>query len=251
MSPAVAAAPNGDVYVVVRGIDNHLYLNIRHTGTWLGWSSHPNGLTGSSPAAVVDVNGNLQIFIRGVDDALYQSTYSGAGFSGWTEVPGGGVTFSAPEAAVNRVTGELTLIVRGIDSQIYLNSYRGAAWSGWGAGPVGGLTLSELAAAYDASGTLWLFAHGIDAGIWVTSGRGGIWTGWTGLGGTTHSGLAAVASGNTVAVFVHGSDNHIYQNTYGTQWSGWSEVPGSGLTLDSPAATVDSQGNVLLFVRGM
>lgn len=252
LSPAVAAAPNGDVYVVVQGVDNHIYLNIQRNGTWLGWTPHPSGRTGSSPAAVVDVNGNLQVFVHGVDDAIYQTTYSGGSWSEWAEVPGGGFTFSAPETAVNRVTGELTLLVRGIDSQIYLNTYRGATWSGWSAVPVGGLTLSELGATYDASGTLWLFARGIDAGIWVTSRSGGRWSGWTGLGGTTPSGLAAVASGNTVVVFAHGSDDRIYHNSYSNgQWGGWNEAPGYGLTKDAPAATVDSQGNVLLFVRGM
>ena len=61
-----------------------------------------------------------------------------------------------------------------------------------------------------------------------------------------------MASGNTVSVFARGIDDRIYMNARSNgQWSGWSEVPGNGLTPDAPAAVVDSQGNVLLFVRGV
>lgn len=109
-SPAVAAAPNGNLYLVVQGIDNHIYLNIRRNGTWLGWAPLPSERTGSSPAAVVDVNGNLQVFIRGIDDSLYQNIYSGGRWNEWIEIPGRGLTFSAPEVAMNRVNGELTLV---------------------------------------------------------------------------------------------------------------------------------------------
>jgi pimeloyl-ACP methyl ester carboxylesterase len=252
LSPAVATARNGDVYVVVQGTDDRIYLNIQRNGIWLGWGAHSSGLTGSSPAAVVDTTGNLRVFLHGVDDYIYQSTYTGGGWSEWVQVPGGGITFSAPEATVNPVTGELSLVIRGIDSKIYLNTQLGATWSGWSALPVGGLTLSELGATYDSSGTLWLFVRGIDARIWVTSNSGGSWNNWALLGGTTYSGLAAAASGNIVAVFARGVDDHIYINTYRSgEWSGWGEVPGDGITLDAPAAAVDNQGNVLLFVRGL
>jgi hypothetical protein len=44
--------------------------------------------------------------------------------------------------------------------------------------------------------------------------------------------------------------NRIYQNRLtGSSWSGWSQVPGNGLTPSGPGATV-YQGKLYLFVEG-
>ncbi|MDE2484941.1 MAG: hypothetical protein KGL32_06780 [candidate division NC10 bacterium] len=56
-------------------------------------------------------------------------------------------------------------------------------------------------------------------------------------------------------MFVRGVDNRIYLSTrVKTQsdgiWSGWSEVPGNGLTQAAPTAVVNLQGNIELFVQG-
>ena len=50
--------------------------------------------------------------------------------------------------------------------------------------------------------------------------------------------------------FVRGTDNRIYLNRLrGFLWSGWSEVPGGGLTPSGPAAT-SYRSHIYLFVRG-
>jgi hypothetical protein len=50
---------------------------------------------------------------------------------------------------------------------------------------------------------------------------------------------------------VRGLDNRIYENYSNdlSHWSGWSEVPGEGLTISEPAATIYNN-QLLLFVRG-
>jgi hypothetical protein len=65
--------------------------------------------------------------------------------------------------------------------------------------------------------------------------------------GLTPSAPAATTfKSNTLSLFVRGTDNKIYTNTFnGTTWSGWSQVPGNGSTIDSPAAL-----GAHLFVRG-
>jgi hypothetical protein len=73
--------------------------------------------------------------------------------------------------------------------------------------------------------------------------------------GSTPSGPAAVTgvqSGSSILnVFVRGQNDHIFENAFThSGFSGWSEVPGGGLTRSEPAAVV-SGGIVKVFVRGL
>ena len=59
---------------------------------------------------------------------------------------------------------------------------------------------------------------------------------------------------NVVELYIRGLDNRIYRNASyenrHTQWTGWSEVEGGGLTLSAPAAVVEeNSGSTLIFVR--
>jgi hypothetical protein len=83
------------------------------------------------------------------------------------------------------------------------------------------------------------------------------WSGWSQVPGNgfTLSGPATTFDQGNDYVFVRGTNNHIYMNTFnGTTWSGWSEVPGHGLTPSAPAVTKSTSGSDLdllnLFVRG-
>jgi hypothetical protein len=82
------------------------------------------------------------------------------------------------------------------------------------------------------------------------------WSGWSEVpsNGSTFSGPATTFYNGNDYVFVRGTNDHLYVNTFnGTTWSGWSEVPGHGLTPSAPAATrfVTGIGPTLyLFVRG-
>src|SRR5512142_304467 len=61
------------------------------------------------------------------------------------------------------------------------------------------------------------------------------WSGWSEVPGNgfTSSAPAAPSSYNAKDyVFVRGTNDHIYANTFdGTRWSGWSRVPGNEFTL--------------------
>src|SRR6266480_4569521 len=77
------------------------------------------------------------------------------------------------------------------------------------------------------------------------------WAGWSPIPtGATSSGPTAVASGTKNLVFVRGTDNRIYQNTFnlvGTRWSGWVEVPGGGLTPIRPLSEPSCSSSTSLF----
>jgi hypothetical protein len=84
------------IYLVVKGLDSRIWINIWDGTTWQGWNALATGFTTRSPAATV-VNGELHIVVRsGLDDAIwqYRINLTSSVESGWTEV--GGLTPSAP-----------------------------------------------------------------------------------------------------------------------------------------------------------
>jgi peptidoglycan/xylan/chitin deacetylase (PgdA/CDA1 family) len=251
----------GNDYVFVRGTNNRIYANTLSGTTWSGWSEVPgHGLTPSAPAATTDKN-NLNLFVRGTDNKIYVNALNGASWSGWGQVPGNGLTPSAPGAL------GVSLFVRGTNNHLYVNTFNETTWSGWSEVPGHGLTLSGPATAVSIApeGTfLNLFVRGTNDRIYVNRTSGGMtWSGWSEVPGQalTPSGPAATTLafnlGNTLYLFVRGTDGTIYVNTFanGTTWSGWSEVPGNGFTSDAPGAMAFAtsefgEGQVNLLVRG-
>jgi endoglucanase len=69
--------------------------------------------------------------------------------------------------------------------------------------------------------------------------------------GFTVSGPATTSYNGNDYVFVRGTNDHLYSNSFnGTTWSGWSEVPGHMLTLSTPAAVSYIRATLYLFARG-
>jgi hypothetical protein len=143
-----------------------------------------------------------------------------------TEVPGDGRTPSGPAVVTGKLSdiSFLEVFVRGGDDHIYLNVMTGLDFTSWREVPPGEppqQTVSEPAAA-------------------------------------VHTEMGT----NVLRLFVRGSNSKIYQNKFtgsprnpDTNWSGWSEVPPGGLpgggALSGPAAVVDSNGMLRLFVSGL
>jgi hypothetical protein len=74
--------------------------------------------------------------------------------------------------------------------------------------------------------------------------------GWQSLGGGINSSPAVSSSSATRSdVFVRGSDNTLYQNTWnGSAWSGWTSL--GGILTSSPAAVSGGANRIDVFVRG-
>ena len=227
---------------------------------WSGWGEVPgNGSTLSGPATTY--NGHDYVFVRGTNNRIYMNASNGTTWSGWREVPGHGLTPSAP--AVRRPTmgagGGLDLFVRGTDNKIYVNYFNGTTWSGWREVPGHGFTIDSPAAQGE-----YLFVRGSNNRIYVnTQIEVAPWSGWSEVpsNGLTLSGPTAafstVSGGTFLNLFVRGTNNHLYVNRLSnfTTWSGWSEVPGNGLTPSAPAAssglpTVNAGNTLYLFDRG-
>jgi hypothetical protein len=79
------------LFVVVKGLDGHIYLNQAEFGhAFSGWFElQGGGLTDTAPAAVA-VGNSLFVFVKGRDGRLYLNQAEfGHAFSGWFEVGGG------------------------------------------------------------------------------------------------------------------------------------------------------------------
>ena len=61
--------------------------------------------------------------------------------------------------------------------------------------------------------------------------------------------LFVLGSAFTMAPAQTNTSNTLQQSAKAASWTGWSEVPGNGLTLSGPATTV-YKGTSFLFVRG-
>jgi hypothetical protein len=177
----------------------------------------------------------------------------------WTEVPGFGVTNGSGPAAV--VLGnDLYLYVTGGGDLVFTNVFTASSnsWSGWTEVPGDGRTGGDGPAAVMYRNDLYVFFLGPTGLIYVnraTAGR--TWGGWTevpgngvGTKGLAAAVLAPIVRPDELELFVRGTDGRIYINTLtGTSWSGWTEVPGGGITTHGPAAT--AFGYLYLYVRGV
>lgn len=229
---------------------------------WDGWSAVPGGgRTFSAPA--VTMGHGLRLVVRGRDDGVHHNRFDGSSWDGWQEVPGVEQTSSAPGAlAIDRA---LTAFIRHADGGIHWNAltHGSNGWRGWEEIPGGGRTPSGPAALAYHRFDLGLidphvFVRGTDDGIHFNSLSEGRWTGWRAVpgGGRTPSTPAvasvsgAIPGTNELHLCVRGTDDGLHHNRFdGSDWSGWSAVPGGGRTFDTPAA-VEFAGELHLFVRG-
>jgi hypothetical protein len=87
--------------------------------------------------------------------------------------------------------------------------------------------------------------------LW-TSNPTQVWSGWSEVPGNgfTLSAPATASYNGKDYVFVRGTNNRIYLNSFnGTTWSGWSPVPGNGST-PSALRAATYKNTLYLFVRG-
>ena len=180
---------------------------------WTGWGEVPGGGSTYDSPAVSGTSTSSYVFVRGTDNRIYVN-HNASGWSGWSEVPGDGRTLSAP--AVETLPNQVFLFVRGTDNAIYMNTLNGTTWSGWSEVPGGGRTASAPAVALGPGGTLHLAVRSASNRIYYNRSVG----------------VSSVGGGYNFST-----------------WTGWSEIPGGGLTPSAPAIRFVRWG-VSVFVRG-
>ena len=226
--------------------------------SWAGWSRVPGGLTFDAPA-VAGRGDHLELIVRGTDDFVHRNVFDGGAWAGWTAVPGDTRTPSAPAAVV--LSSGLSVFVRLADGSMRHNLHPGGTipWHGWEQVPVGLTPSAPTVTLYHPNGPfiLRLVVRGTNDGIHFNTLSGG-WAGWAEVpgGGRTRSAPAAAhvdgsfLQRDEMHVCVRGTDDALHVNRFdGSDWSGWSAVPGGGRTFDAPAA-IQFDGDLYLFVRG-
>jgi hypothetical protein len=135
----------------------------------------------------------------------------------------------------------------------HLDSVAGSSWWWWN---MAGIWPTSPTALAGSDGTVHVFSVGTDGRLYerhLPPGHGHRWTTWQKLGGRWQWAPAVVAGpSGTARVFAVGTDGHLYQKRLrasGT-WGNWLYVGASGLT-GTPAATVDANGVVRVYVRNV
>lgn len=95
--PVLAASESrGELYLVVRGLDDRIYYKVWNAVVWTDWTALPSGSTCDGAGAIV-INNKLNVVVRGSEGTslwLGQVDLSTSDFSGWTWIDG--LTNSAP-----------------------------------------------------------------------------------------------------------------------------------------------------------
>jgi hypothetical protein len=267
----------GEVWVVVRGTDNGIYLKYWYAGTWSGWISPTGGGATIDQPACAYLYPFLHIVVRGGGNELYSNSYNGV-WSGWHDLHG--KSSSSPVLVSTPLLNRIDLVVQGTDNGIYHKAYTSGAWSSSWDSP-GGKTLSKPAATLftDVLGCatgcverdqLRLVVRGTDNNVYSNIYEILPYTGWgmdmvwISLSGATLSAptLAYDANGcspgtlincaSIAALAVRGTDNAVYHKTLSNNaWSGSWDSPGGSIT-NSPALAYvpGSSAQFLLLVQG-
>ncbi|WP_328667185.1 glycoside hydrolase family 27 protein [Streptomyces sp. NBC_00322] len=122
--PAAVSHAPGEIDVVVRGTDDHIYRLAHRGGTWSTTWEPLGGTVTGDPAISSVSKDRFDVFVRGTTGALYQKHWNGSSWQpGWTWLGGpNSNTFkeeSAP-AVVSLGGNQLHIAVRGTDDHTYV-----------------------------------------------------------------------------------------------------------------------------------
>jgi hypothetical protein len=263
-SPSLAATPDGQLYIAVRGSDDGVYLvrSIFNGAEWTPWESAgaPRGGAKGDPSIASPGGGELWLFVRGADDKLWiRRRFPSGEYTAWVRNDQGALKGS-PKAMV-RSPGNLDVFVLGTDDRVYqLNGQIPIFIGPWlpldePAGAAG-LVGDPVAASHDGNEVA-LFARGTDNKLWGRRWNGSVWSPWAQVvpDGVLASSPAATNSGRGgEVVFVRGTDNQLYSNErQGAGWGGWmrESLAGNNPFQDSPTAATRPSGHIDAAVRGV
>ena len=246
--PAATNGAGGIAVLVAVDTSGHVWWN--YAGSESDWSSI-GGVATSSPAATTPSFGNgvIDVFVRGTDNALWSTTTTnnGTSWSSWHSL-GGQLAAGTGPAACSWGAGRLDVFVQGTNGALYhkWSTNSGATWSGWQS--LGGKLTSSPGAGGATSNTtnnIQVFVRGTDGACWYKEWTGTAWSSWESLGGQL-----APNTGPAGEVFVQGTDNQLWERSFGEAGSAWGHLPAcpEALSASSPAVTMSGDGHGEVFV---
>jgi lysozyme len=218
-TPQAVSDQAGDINILWRGTNNHLWTLGFRNGAW-GTASADISATGGTPATLISDPalvssgpGQIDAFWEGEDNNLWYDAFTAGWFGGGTwSTPislGLGPLGSEPRA-VSPGPGLIDVYWKGSDGGLWVDRYSGG-WSGatpLGTGGVGGNPV--VASAGQGSDTVfWRDASG---DLWADTGAS--W-GWSGVQRLTSTALSADPSASAA-----GTGIDVFWNTAGELWHG-------------------------------
>ncbi len=224
-APAAVSRTPDSQEVVVRGLDDQMYVSARSTdGSYTPWRSIGGSVTSRPALSARGSTGRVDLVARSTDGTLHHRVSTTAGNWSAPVSLGGAVLPGTAPALAWTASGRLDVFIIGTDKQLWRRSRSsGGTWSRWEA--LGGTPAGDLTAV----ATSW---SGVSVAMRSTDDRGylrGVASEpgsgrWTPLGGTLAAAPAiANAPGSGVTeVFATGTDGRLYRNTRTSgSWTGW------------------------------
>lgn len=220
-APDACRAPNGDLFIVMRGTDDGGWIKRRQNGQWSPWINL-GGRLKSDLSVLCMPDGTPRAFARKHDDTL--AIHTTKPDDGWESL--GGRLDGTPEVSINS-KNVIDVVVRGSDGMVWHARFTGTAWLPWRSLGVQTTTDPAIVRVTDDR-----------ADIVVTQGTGvpyhGTLTDWgpvtvTSLGGSVLGPVDASSRGDgRIDVVGRGPDDTVLHNSYdGKKWSGWKNVGGN------------------------
>lgn len=147
----IAGLPDGSSQVLVVGLDDKVYHQVRHAdGNWTGFNGVP-GIGTTAPAGAKKVaiagmsDGSAQVLIIGLDNGVYhQIRYADGNWTGFAGLPGIGTTDAAGAKEISigaDPDNSAQVAIVGLDDRVYHEiRYANANWSGFNGLPGIGTT---------------------------------------------------------------------------------------------------------------
>jgi hypothetical protein len=224
--PDIASWDDGNVHVVVRGLDNAIWYDSRQSGDWSGWVSL-GGAFASAPTIVSWGANRLDVFAEGLDGAVWSNYWDGLTWSGWYSL--GGTVTSHPVASSLDVD-HWEVFARGSDGAVWERRWNGTAFEPWSS--VGGAIVGAPGAIANYDGRINLLATGPDGQLWANGWDewNDAWGGWQpsdSFGEYIASSPELANPGGFFYVFGVYSDGRLFANLrypFGGKYGDWAEV---------------------------
>jgi Domain of Unknown Function (DUF1080)/F5/8 type C domain/Bacterial Ig domain len=263
--PAVARNSDGRLEVFVIGTNHALYHKSQIVASggsgWTGYSTLGGNII-SNPVVARNSDGRLEVFVIGTNHALYHVSQLTVGSNSWSGFTTSGGNIVGKPAVARNSDGRLEVFVIGTDHALW-HIFETApsssnSWSGYGR--LGGNIISNPSVAPNSDGRLEVFVVGNDHALYHTfeqaASSSNSWSGISSLGGYIISDPALASnSDGRLEVFVVGNDHSLYHNfqlspSSSNSWSGYAKLDGIILNNTNPAAALNSQGQLQVFVVG-
>jgi lysozyme len=255
-TPQTVSDQPGDINVLWRGTNNHLWSLGFRNGTWGTASADISAAGGTVAAMVSDPSvvsagaGRIDAFWEGEDHNLWYSAFTGGWFgSGTWSAPtslGLGPLGSLPRA-VSPALGLIDVFWKGSDGGLWVDRYS-AGWSGatpLNTGAVGGNPV--VASARQGSDTVfWRDASG---GLWADTGASWGWSGAQRLAsGALSADPSVSAAGTNIDVFWNSGGELWHGALSAGAWSGASAL-GTETVAGNPSVVALAPGSVIVNSR--